>query len=525
MRQTSLRLVLLAILALPVTLQAHQDVGVVAISPGRHPRAVEMDSMLAAFYRRRWGRPAWVDSGRISAQAAELVAVLARAEEDGLEPGDYGLPGLAILLQSEPVLELTRIDSLLTRGYLTFAAELTGGRVRPETVRGSWQGTRKSRDLVQLLEASLAAGAVGKSLRQLIPRHPGYQALRQALGRYRRLVSLDEWPVIPAGPAIRRGEADQRIPAIRRRLALECDVAPRLDSVVDTYDSALEEAIREYQETRGLEADGIIGAATIASLNVSPKSRVRQIIMNLERWRWLPERLEYPYVMINTGGFLLDYVDGDSGSFSSRVIVGRKDWQTPIVSSRITEVVFRPTWSVPTSIAAKELLPLIKRNPSYLRQQGIRVFKGGTEINPGAVAWQSIHRSALPYRFVQDPGPENPLGGVKFIFRSPFGVYVHDTPGRFLFTAPVRRFSHGCVRAERAAELALRLLPGWSGDAVLEAMSSGPERRVELFRDVPIHLVHWTAWVDEAGVVQFRDDGYGWDARLRAALGPGSKAN
>ena len=486
-----------------------------------HPRRAEIDSMVATFYQRRGGRVAWIESGRLSSNAADLVSALARAEDNGLDSRNYGTPDLAAILQSggEPA-DSGGLDSLLSRAFLSFAFDLSSGRVRPEAVNRSWRGSPKTRDLVQLLEESLAGGEVQTGLRRMTPTHPGYIALLVVLADYRRLASSTDWPDIPAGPVIRPDAADPRVAALRQRLEREGFRAVSPGGAADSYDAGLKIAIRRYQEARGLDPDGVVGPATVASLNVHPEARVRQIAANLERWRWLPASLERPYVMVNTAGFLLEFVTGDTNELTSRAIVGRKDWPTPIVSAYITDLVFRPVWSVPQSIAVKELLPIVKRNPGYLQQQGFRVFQGKTEVNPSGISWRSVSPRSLAYRFVQEPGPENPLGGVKLVFQTPFGVYIHDTPSRSLFDRQARRFSHGCVRIERAAELATRLLPGWSLDSVLAAMRAGREQRVPLPKALPVHLVYWTAWVDTAGVVQFRDDGYGWDGRLSAVLAP-----
>lgn len=502
----------LSLTALCLVLEARHVAGQ-GSRPQRGQR--EIDSMVALFYRRQDGPAAWISSGRPSANATSLVASLLEAGKDGLESRDYGAQSLARDLESvNPFDSPGPIDSMLTRAFFEFARDLSLGRVRPKTVNRSWRETAKAIDFVHLLEGSLASGEIRQTLERLAPAHAGYRKLREGLAYYRGLDSAGGWPIIPAGAAIRPADEDWRLPTIRRRLALENFEGGPPDSA-EVYDAELEAQVRKYQERRGLTVDGIIGPATVASLNVGPAERVRQIVINLERWRWLPRALERPYVMVNTAGFLVDYVPEDGNGLTSRVIVGRRDWPTPIVSSTITAVVFRPSWSVPHSIAGKELLPLIRANPGYLRQQGFRVFKGKQEVNPAAVVWTSISRRSLSYRFVQKPGPYNPLGGAKLQFATDFGVYLHDTPSRALFELYPRRLSHGCVRVERIAELVARLLPGWSLDSVLTEMQHREEHRVPLAADVPVHLVYWTAWVDGEGV-QFRDDGYGWDSPMQA---------
>jgi len=256
----------------------------------------------------------------------------------------------------------------------------------------------------------------------------------------------------------------------------------------------------------------------------------RRIEANLERWRWLPRDLGPRYIMVNIPAFSVALTDSGRSTFAAPVIVGRTDWPTPITSAAVTQVVFHPSWYIPRAIALAEVIPAQIRDSTYLRRTGIRVFplRGSRGVDPATVDWRSVTERNYRYRLVQPPSSTNPLGTVRLHVVNAFGVTLHDTPQRTLFGKPVRAFSHGCVRVERAlalAELLLRDVPGWPPDTIAAALRAGLERAVMLPRSVPVVLAYWTAWVDDAGVLQVRDDVYGWDARLASALAPPRSAS
>lgn len=261
-----------------------------------------------------------------------------------------------------------------------------------------------------------------------------------------------------------------------------------------------------------MSEDGLVGPATLAALNVPAETRARQLAHTVEHWSPLLYSLGARYIVVNIPAFTLDLVEGGRQVWTTRVIVGRPDWPTPVVSSAITELVFRPLWRVPRSIGGLEVLPIVRRDSTYLGRAGIRLFHdsgaGGAEADPATVEWTSVTRANLTHHFVQEPGPENPLGGVKFVLHTSFGVYLHDTPARALFEQPRRTLSHGCVRVEDADRLASYLLPTWPLDSIQAAMTEGRERRVRLASPVPVHLVYWSAWVVPDGLAAFREDVY-----------------
>ena len=458
-----------------------------------------IDSAVARFYALRWGQPAWVLTSGLSRPAQLLLDVAAGANRDGLDPSAYVTPAVDSLLRRHRSQEQAReLDALLTRAFLLYGRDVSRGRVDPAAVDTQWTASPNALDLVSVLSDAADADEVSGWLRSIEPPQPGYRALRRALQRYREIARRGAWPT-----------------ALGERLAAE------------GYDTAagIRAAVIEFQKLHGLATDGVVGPATREALDVSPAARAEQIALNLERWRWLPRALGERYIVVNSAAFTLELVEHDSIVWQTRAIVGRLDWPTPIVSSVATGFSFRPTWKVPRVIAARELLPLIQHDSTYLRREHIRVYGDSSqpgELNPATIDWSALSESTFTYQLVQEPGGTNPLGGVKLVFRNRFSVFIHDTPTRGLFSDVRRTFSHGCVRVEQAGQLAGQLLPEWSGDSIRAAMITGRERWVALPDPLPVHLVYWTAWAVDDGLVAFSADPYGWDAALKPALETGT---
>ncbi len=472
-------------------------------------------AVVQRFYAARDLRPAWTADGP-DARLTDLLARLQQAETQGLDSADYGM------LRPHPD-SLVLLDLLATAALLHYASDLAFGRVIPAVVDTMWAAAPRSLDLLGRLGAAIDSDRVGPALDDLAPPQEAAVRLRAALARYRAIARQGGWPEVPPGPPLLSGDTGSVVPLLRRRLEVTGDLAA--GGPAGVFDSAVADGVRHAQARLGLTPDGVAGAATVAALNVPIQERIRQIELNLERWRWLPRDLGARYLMINSAGFSLEVVDSGRVVFTGRIIAGRVDWPTPIVSSRLTEVTFSPRWTIPQSIAIQEVLPAARRDPEYLLREGIHVLSDTTaeavELEVGTIAWERIPDSSFAFRLWQEPGPRNPLGRIRFTIPNRFGVALHDTPEPRLFGALARAFSHGCVRvadAERLAIYVLRDVPGWTPDWIRAAAQLPAEWRVPAPDSMPTYLGYWTAWVDPVGTVEFRADLYGWDAELESAL-------
>ena len=469
---------------------------------------------LTCFYDRRHYAPAWVGDAGLRPDADELAAALTDAPADGLDPERYHLADLRqrlALARSRPAPgipgDLAEIDLRLTDAFLRLAADLRNGTVNPGLLYNDCEMDLPEVDLPALLESALAAGRVRPALAELAPPHAGYRALKAALAQTRALAARGGWPAVPEGPPLRPGDRNERAAALRARLEASGDLATDASPAEarDLFDPALQAALRRFQERHGLDADGALGKGTLAALNVPADQRVKLIAINLDRWRWLPRELGDRYIMVNIAGFALDVVEDGRPALSMRVVAGKPTTRTPMFTGLMKNVVLNPYWSVPPDIVRNEVVPHMERDPGYAEREGFEVTRG-----PGGVDVR------------QKPGPKNALGKIKFLFPNRFNVYLHDTPSRSLFSRTVRSFSHGCIRLEKPQALAEYLLkddPAWTPEKIAANLNRGKETWISIPNPLPVHLVYWTAWVDDAGTLQFRDDIYGRDKPLLERIG------
>lgn len=537
---------------------------------GRLERCAEKipcrSSDVPLFYKRRSFHPAWSREGQPGPQVQALVGELKKAHREGLDPEEYHLAALESILaeirreksrgKAPSAEELADLDLLLSDAFLTYAAHLQGGRVSPGRAGAKWYVREQKTELVPLLQIAVEKEQVAEKLRDLIPDAPGYIRLRDALAEYRRIKEDGGWPKVLEGENLRRKDVSKRVPALRARLAATGDLDEEKDREAISkevkeekkkekerakkkgkksrekekneraerrFNEAIGEAVRKFQRRHGLEDDGVVGRRTLAVLNVPVEERISQILLNMERWRWMPRDLGERYILVNIAGFRLEAVEKDRPELKMKVIVGQRYTRTPVFTAPMSRVVFRPYWNVPTSIAVKEMIPKIRQDPRYLEKNRLRVLAGwgkkSREVDPRTINWSSRH---FPYRLRQEAGPANSLGLVKFLMPNRFNVYLHDTPGQALFREPVRQFSHGCIRVEKPVELAEFVLEGdadWTTEKIQAAMEDEQDNRiVRLARPITVHIVYFTAWVGEGGTVQFREDIYDRDEPLENAL-------
>ncbi len=492
--------------------------------------------VLPRFYAGRKFRLAWSDERGAYLNAVILIDAIREADKEGLKPEDYHIVNLETLLakvkqsqESKKPLEpesLANFDMLLTDAFLLYGSHLLTGLVNPESIQAEWFIKSRDEDLAVILKRALEKDEIEKALRKLRPSHYGYQKLKKSLLRYRQIIEKGGWPYISAGSKMNKGDRGPRIKALHKHLVLTGDIIDSKKTDPDYFDKELERGVRRFQKRHGLIEDGIVGKATLKALNVPEEVRLRQIKVNLERWRWLPHDLGTRYILVNIANFALKVIEDKQIVKSMLAVVGKAYRRTPVFTGRLTYMVINPYWHIPPSIAKEDMLPKIKENPEYLSKQGIRVFQGweadAPEIEPSSIDWTLITGENLTFKLRQDPGPLNALGRIKFMFPNKFGVYLHDTPAREVFEKIKRSFSSGCIRVERPIELADYLMknqPQWNRQKLLEAIMSRETQTILLPEPLEVHLLYWTAWVDDGGALHFRDDIYGRDMPLNKALG------
>ena len=491
-------------------------------------RGVEVASgeFLVDVYARNQFQPAWT---RLE-QVAELLEAIKAVETDGLNPADYHVEqvqaGYQLLRSGEPVaaddraeLDLLFTDSLIRLGY-----HERFGKVNPYTLDPEWNFRRGAND-IDAAEETLAAinsTSLLASLKAQFPRGPFYERLRKGLARYRQIMANGGWPEFPDGPTLRPGAQDERVAVLAQRLAITGDL-PTGGFVPgdDVYGELLEAGVRHFQRRHGLDADGIIGPSTARALNVSVEDRVRQLKVNLERTRWVFDDISDDFILVNIAGFAAYVVRDGEVVWQTRVQVGKPFHKTPVFRDEMKYVVFNPTWTVPYSIATRDILPNAQANPGYIAERNFDVRnRNGDLVDPGSVDWSQLSRGNFPYTLVQRPGPDNALGRVKFMFPNEHAVYLHDTPSKHLFGRAERAFSAGCIRVENPFEFAEILLgrDGWTQERFKAVLDSGDTKTAFLSEPLPVLLLYWTAQVDEDGVVQFFQDIYDRDQPVADAL-------
>jgi len=391
-------------------------------------------------------------------------------------------------------------NEALVRAALDYARAVHSGRLDISDFQQDWGLRPEAYDPLPGFADAVRRDRLAQWIRALPPPYAGYDGLQKGLSAYRKIEAAGGWTKLAAGPDLGIGGSGARVLALRKRLAVEDD---QVDVTNPKFDAELKEAVQRAQRRYGLNPTGLVSTGTLAALNVPAGDRVRQIMANMERWRWLPQELPAKRIQVNIADARLAVFEGDAPIASMKAVTGRPGNETPMLQSKIHSIVLNPPWNVPSSIATKELWP---KGEAALKAQGYKII--GTGANR---------------RLQQQPGPRSALGLYKFDFDNPYAVYLHDTPSQSTFASFSRLASHGCVRLEKPGPLAQLLLrndPAWQPDAIQAELAKGKTLRVPLQEQdkVSVYLLYWTAFASANGTMNFRSDPYGWDKVLAAKI-------
>ncbi len=456
---------------------------------------------IEAAYNAQNFAPMWIKDGQLTERAKTVIERLRRADTDGFEVADYPVPDFGTFTTAEALAEG---DVKLTASVVTYARHLQSGRITPTrvTAEADYGAGAAPADPAEILKRINATTNINAALDHYNPVHPGFRALKAKLAEIRARASSDTARYIPEGGFIKPGQKDPRIPAIREKLG----IPGKADDTL--YDQKLANAVKAFQKSKDLLAQGVIGNSTIAAMN-GPKAseQLAAVLGSMERWRWLPRDLGRTYVMINIPDYTLRVVRDNGIVWRTKIVVGKPQTPTPLLTANMDHVLVNPSWYVPQSIIQNELLPQYEKDPRVFDRMGLEVRKGADgHIN-----------------VVQPPGAANALGHIKFAFPNKYQVYLHDTPERRLFAADERAFSHGCMRVENPTKfgeviLSLAMSGPTPDQRQLDAMYGKDEKMFKLVNRPVVHLTYQTAYVDDAGKLVVRKDIYGYDTRIQTIL-------
>ncbi|CRM54985.1 MULTISPECIES: L,D-transpeptidase family protein [Pseudomonas] len=499
---------------LPVTTPAPVDLAPVQQALAQLPSvcpglATQIDAVgqlrLQAFYQQQGNAPLWSAEERRQALHTQLQMLA----DDGLNPTHYSLPS------ADATANVLCSDISISQSYLQALQDLHYGRLQQSRFEPLWHSQPPTRDpnIEVLAFAATGLQDMAQAFDQARPSADLYRSLRNAYSTVRQQ-PLPHWDPVASGPLLRPGMEDPRVPELARRLISGGYLAKA--SSGKQYHDELVKAVKAFQLSHSLQADGVIGAGTVAELNISPAIRREQLRINLERFRWLAQDLEPEGVLVNVAAAQLSVYQSGIPVWQTRLQVGRAERQTPLLKSRITRLTLNPTWTIPPTIMREDKLPAIRLNPEYLRQQNLQVLDAeGHPLAPEQIDWARPGNILLR----QEAGPRNPLGKIVMRFPNPFSVYLHDTPSQPLFTKGPRAFSSGCVRVEQPLLLRDLLVSPAERARTDELLATGVTHEFRLATPVPVLLGYWTVEVDRQGGLVYAPDIYARDLVLMKAMG------
>lgn len=481
------------------------------------------DADIAAFYRENEYQPVWTAKGPVGLERRKaLMAALQNADNHGLPADRYKFDMLyQKMTQARSPRDLGLLEVAMSKSYLSYARDVQSGMFVPSSLDNGIARKAPRRDRQGYLSGLEQAGDASAFINALPPNGPEYIRLMKEKMRLERVVANGGWGSGVKAKKLKPGDNSVAVVAMRNRLIL----MGYLDrSASRSFDATLQKAVQAFQLDHGLEADGVAGGATISEVNRSAEYRLKSVIVAMERERWLnlPDGRGDRHVLVNLTDFHARVVDDGKVTFKTRSVVGKNqhDRRSPEFSDTMEHMIINPTWNVPRSIATKEYLPMLQKNPnavSYLRL----IDGSGRVVNRSNVDFTQYSAKSFPFDIKQPPGNRNALGLVKFMFPNKHNIYLHDTPSKSLFARESRAFSHGCIRLQQPFDFAYTLLAVQEDhpkEFFHKRLKTGRETRVDLEKPISVHIIYRTAYTNAKGPVQYRRDVYGRDAKIWKAM-------
>ena len=459
----------------------------------------------------------------------QLFKAISSSALEGLTPNDYHLQTLLRMqkqkdAETQNLTQNAHYDLLLTNAFIGLAHDKSFGKVDPQQLHSTWNHPENpiQRDPAAIIEESIRSGNVGAALASFSPHSVFYTRLKTALARYKSIQQNGGWSSVSAGSSLKAGMQGPRIQALRDRLSRSGDL-PEEKLQSPTFDKALTQAVRRFQQRHFLDIDGVVGKQTLAKLNTPVRQRINQIRVNLERVRWISHDLPPTFILVDIADFTLYYYKNNQVIWTTKIIVGLPYYTTPSFESSIKYLAINPTWTIPRSIIRRETIPNIQQDGDYLQEQNLHILDyQGRPINPASIDWHSYPGRSFPYLIRQTPGPHNALGRIKFILPNKHSIYLHDTPHRELFSRDHRAFSHGCIRVDNPLTLGELILTNdgqnWDRYRFEKAIAGGKTTTVSLKTALPIMLIYWTVTAEDSNEILFMQDIYNRDTKLLKAL-------
>ncbi|MDC3087278.1 L,D-transpeptidase family protein [Paracoccaceae bacterium] len=474
---------------------------------------------ISLFYFERNYEPFWIENRK---RLESLSRSLSEAGSHGLPKLRYPLGELKEAIFEDDPTQKAKLELMATEAFLLFAQDISGGILKPNMIAASINVDPQRREASDLLASLTESFDVFSFFENLFPRSNEYRYLVGELRRMRNIVSNGSWgDPVPSGTTLALGMTHEHVPFLRKRLSSMG--YPVYQTNLNIFDEKLDASVKKFQEYHGLNPDGVFGKRSIEAINVSPKTRLVQILVNLERMRWNNQDRGTEYVLVNQASFYAYFKSGNKKVWESRVVIGLPSNQTAEFNDTMTHMVVNPTWHVPKSIAVDEYLPLIQSDPNFLVDNEMVLMVRGTDtiIDSSLIDMQAFTPDNFPFIIKQIPSNINALGLVKFMFPNKFSIYMHDTPMKDLFFKDERTFSHGCIRLQEPFEFAYSLLRNQEVDPenkFQEILQKEEETFINLSRNVPVYITYRTAFFDDYGQAHYRADVYGRDALVYMAL-------